>query len=103
MALSHYQNYMVSCTYEERYGNSCDAEVRKKYAVAFTSIDQTQRTRTVKAILCALSAPKSLTNEELRAYQKQQRKRRNWRTQRKVQPCIYYSDSACVNLRFVVS
>lgn len=75
-AKQHYEKYMALCSCNETYGRTCKTEERLVFAMEFAAMEQTRRTNTVRAILFALTAPNIMTNEVLRSFQQQTRKRR---------------------------
>eukprot|EP00171_Calliarthron_tuberculosum_P022537 IDg22537t1 len=78
--VKHYHKYMSKCTCDATHGKSCNTDDHLKFAFGFAKLNQTQRADAVRAMLFALTAPKSKTNEALRAYAQQERKRRRLTT-----------------------
>lgn len=76
MELQHEKKYIDNFNCLHSYGSKFYNNVRNNHALSFAKMDQKQRKRTVRAILCAWSPHKYVTIKALNVYDKQQRKRR---------------------------
>lgn len=66
---------MDKCTCFEKDRRHCDTDARINQAFSFVKMDQLGLTNDVREVLCALCAPKSVTNEAFTGYEQKQRKR----------------------------